>query len=126
MADETTRSPTSAPAYVLHRKINDAADSLPVTDRLRGINMRSYSHAHVQVVPSGGANPPARVMFWSEEAGKFINAHTALTWAAGGINTPYEFTVECRGREMIVVCESGIAATQQVKVFVAGYYVERV
>lgn len=126
MPDETTRSPTSAPDYVLHRHLQDAADSLPVTDRLRGINMRSYSHAHVQVVPSSGANPSARVLFWCAEAGQFINAHTALTWAAGGVNTPYEFTVECRGREMLVVCEDGVAASQEVKVFVAGYYVERV
>jgi hypothetical protein len=124
MSDETTRSPVLAPEYALHR-VETAADSLPQTSRAAGINMRSYTHAHVQVVPSGGANPLVKIMFWSPEAGKFIDLHTALTFTAGGLNTAWETTVECRGREMFVAVTGGVTSGQ-VKIFVAGYSAEQV
>ena len=124
MADETTRSPVLAPAYALHRVVT-AADSLPETKRGVGVNMSSYAYAHVQVVPSGGANPSIKIMFWSSEAGAFIDDHTALAFAGAGINAAYETTIACRGREMFVAVTAGLTSGQA-KIFVSGFSVERV
>lgn len=127
MADETKGNPTLAPDYALHRVVKDAADTLPETDRKRGINMASHRRAHVQVIPTGGANPNARVLWWSEAAGKFIDEHTPITKAGTGVDTPYEFTVECRGRIMFVALDGGtIGAGDVIKVMVSGSGVERV
>lgn len=121
--ETTTRNPALAPAYAHHRYIT-SVDALPVTKENLGINMASHSHAHIQVVPSGGCNPSVAILWWSKAAARFIPEHTPITKAGQGVDTPYEFTVECRGRIMLVIATalaSGIA-----EVHVAGHNVERV
>jgi hypothetical protein len=73
----------------------------------------------VQVVPSGGANPSVAVFWWSEEAEKFVQEHVALAKAGVGVNAPYEFTVESRGRIMFVAVTAIAAGT--VDVYVSGF-----
>ena len=123
---ETTRNPLQAPEYACHRIVKDAADSLPETNKARGINMHQALRALIQVVPSGGANPNVAVLWWSEEAGKFVQEHTAITKVGIGVNTPYEFDVDANGRIMFVAVTAGIAATQTVRVMVAGAEIGRV
>lgn len=127
MADETTSSPKLAPEYALHRVVKEANEAAPYAVREKGINMASHSHAHIQVVPEGtGCNPNVAVYWWSEKAAKFIQEHTAITKAGAGVLVPYEFTVECRGRIMLVAVEGGMAAGRTARIYVAGYNVERV
>lgn len=127
MADETTRNPSLAPEYSHHRIVKTSNEAAPYAKQEQGINMASHSHAHIQVVPEGAdCNPGVRVLWWSAKAAKFINEHTAITKAGAGVLVPYEFTVECRGRIMLVAVESGMAAGRTVRVYVAGYNVERV
>jgi hypothetical protein len=113
---ESTRSPTQSPGYSLHRKAITATDTLPVTNREIGINMKGYLRAHVQVVPSGGANPTVQVLWWSASASKFVQEHTPITRAGVGADTPYEFTVDCRGRMMLVAITTLAAGTVDVNV----------
>ena len=123
MAD-ISGNPTQAPIYALHRSEVTAPDTLPNTERGHGINMQNHSFGHVQVVPSGGANPNVAVLWWSEAAQAFVQEHTPITRAGVGADTPYEFDVESRGRIMFVAI-TGIAAGA-VDVHVSGYNVERV
>jgi hypothetical protein len=123
---ETTRNPLQSPEYACHRIVKDAADTLPETDKARGINMRAALRALVQVVPAGGANPTVAVLWWSEEAGRFIQEHTPITYAGVGANTPYEFSLDSYGRIMFVAVTAGVAATQSVRVMVSGAELNRV
>ena len=125
MADETTRSPKSAPEYALHRVVKAAADVLPETNQANGMNMRGYERAHIQVVPVDGANPSVQVLWWSPQAAQFINDYTPITRAGQGVNTPYEFSVEARARVLFVAVTSGVAGGQTVRVLVAGSDIER-
>lgn len=122
MADETTRSPAHAPHYALHRSAT-AADPATVTEEKLGMNMASNDRAHVQVVPSGGANPSVEVQFWSAGAGAFISEHTPITFTGKGANVPFEFTVECRERIMLV--KLTVLATGKAMVYVAGAGTEK-
>lgn len=117
-------SPKLAPEYALHRSEVVAVDTLPETVRSHGINMASHTFAHIQVVPSGGANPNVVILWWSEAAGRFIQEHTPITRAGVGVDIPYEFTVDSRGRIMFVAITAIAAGT--VDVHVSGYNVERV
>ena len=123
MAD-VSGNPKLAPEYALHRSERDAVDALPETVRPHGINMSSYTNAHIQVVPSGGANPDVAVLWWSEAAGEFVQEHTPITRAGVGVDTPYEFDVDSRGRIMFVAITAIVAGS--VDVHVSGYNVERV
>jgi hypothetical protein len=123
---ETTRNPSEAPEYSCHRIVKNAADPALQTTKELGINMRGALRALIQVVPSGGANPNVAVSWWSEEAGKFVQEHTPITKAGVGINTPYEFAVDANGRIMLVTITAGIAASQEVRVMVAGAEIGRV
>lgn len=123
MAD-ISGNPKLAPNYALHRDAVTAADTLPETERSHGINMASHSHAHIQVVPSGGANPSVGVQWWSEVAGAFAQEQVPIVKAGVGADVPYEFTIESRGRIMFVPVTT--IAAGAVSVYVAGYNVERV
>ena len=114
-------SPHVAPDYAHYRQIKDAVEANPLTNKRHGINMAHYRCSHIQVVPSGGANPTVVVEWWSEAAGKFVTEHTAISKAGIGINVPYEFTVEPRGRIMSVRVPAGCAAGHTVDIYVAGY-----
>jgi len=116
---DISRSPQHAPDYALHRDV-DAADGVgAITDGMQGINMTGYEYAHIQILPAGGANPTVQVQWWSAEGGKFIQEHTAISKAGVGANTPFEFTVECRGRIMFVKVTTLAAGT--CKVLVSGF-----
>lgn len=115
-------SPGVVPDYNLHRDAS-GNDTLPIGDRGKGMHMHGYSHAHVQVIPTGGDNPVVSVLFWSETAGEFIVQHTALDFGAKGANVSWEATIEARGRVMFVALTAGVAAGT--KVFVSGFDVHR-
>lgn len=117
-------NPKLAPEYALHRSAVAAPDSLPEANRAHGINMASHTSAHIQVVPSGGANPSVAVLWWSEAAGKFVQEHVVIARAGVGADTPYEFTTESKGRIMFVAVTAIVAGA--VDVHVSGYNVERV
>ena len=115
--DFQASSPQKAPLYALYRNAS-AVDSLPETVKAHGINMVDYSSAHIQVLPAGGANPTVKVMWWSEEAGKFIDEQVALTKAGIGADAGFEFTVNCLGRIMLVAVT--VLAAGTAKILVSG------
>ena len=95
----------------MHRKAVTGTDTLPFTAKKDGMNMQGYLRANVQVVPSALSNPTVQVQWWSEAASKFVQEQVPLTKAGVGVNTPYEFTVDCRGRIMMVVVTTQAAGT---------------
>lgn len=106
-------STQKAPEYAIHRNAIAAPDTIANIKMAQGVNMSGYTNANIQVVPSGGANPNVAVYWWSETANKFIQEHTPITKAGIGVDTPYEFTVNCYGRIMFVavaVIAAGIAS----------------
>lgn len=119
MAEETQGNPYSAPRYARHRTALTAADAAIITNRMVGCNCEGYTHAHIQVIPTSGANPTVEVLWWSEVAGRFIEDHTLATYGAKGANVPFELTVECRGRIMFVRADAIAAGT--VEVMVSGF-----
>lgn len=121
---ETQGNPFQAPSYARHRSGIAALDVAAITKRERGINMASHAQGHVQVVPSSGANPDVEVLWWSEEASQFISENPAIAKSGAGIDTPYEFTVEARGRIMFVSVTGG--ATGSIEIMVSGFNIERV
>ena len=123
MAD-ISANPKLAPDYALHRSAVTSADSLPETERGHGINMASHTTAHIQVVPSGGADPSVEVLWWSEVAQEFVQEHISIERVGVGVDRPYEFDVDSRGRIMFVAITT--IAAGAVDVHVSGYNVERV
>lgn len=121
---ETQGNPFQAPDYALHRSGVTVVDGASITNRKSGINMASDAQAHIQVVPSGGANPDVAVLWWSEVAGKFIAEHTAIAKVGIGANTSYEFTVDARGRIMFVSVTT--LAAGSVEIAVSGFNAERI
>lgn len=117
---ETQGSPLAAPRYARHRSEVTAADGAAIANRMLGCNTENYTHTHIQVVPSGGANPTAEVLWWSEEAGQFVSEHTAISKAGTGADTPFEFTVASQGRILFVKLTSISAGS--VEVMVAGFH----
>lgn len=111
--------PKKAPDYAQHRSDVAAPDVIANVPRTQGINTTGYQHAHIQVVPSGGANPTVVVYWWSESAEVFVADHTDITKAGVGADTPFEFTVECRGRIMLVAIS--VIAAGVCDVYVSGY-----
>jgi len=107
-----------APDYALYREGVAAADSGPYSIKEHGVNMGDYRFAHIQVLPAGTATPTIRVMFWSEKAGQFIRAEPDLT-VTGALGAPFEYTVECRGRIMLVELTGTL--TGGVDVLVSGH-----
>lgn len=101
-----------APSYSLHRRVT-AVDSTAITDSTRGLPAHGYQSVHVQVIPNGG-DPSVEVLFWSEAAGKFISEHVPITKAGKGVDVPYEFTVEARGRRIFIKVGTMAAGTCEV------------
>jgi len=116
MANETQGAPYAAPKYSRHRTAVTAADAAIMTDRKVGCNCEGYTHAHIQVIPTGGANPTVEVLWWSEAASKFVEDHVLISKAGKGANVPFEFTVDCRGRIMFVRFDLLTAGTCEVMV----------
>jgi len=121
MSEELTGSLSHTPVYAYHRYLSGASDTPPETVKRHGLNTAGFQFAHVQVVPVDGANPNVKVLFWSEEAAKFVEKHSSLSFASKGVDTPYEFDVECNGRTMFVSVPSGVTAGQKCRVYAAGF-----
>ena len=117
--DVIASSAPSAPDYAIHRKDVAAVDTLPETEELHGMNMQGFEVAHIQVIPSGGADPDVEVLYWSPQAGEFIVVDPADTRTGAGVDTPYEFTVQVRGR-LIFVAVTTLAAGQVDRILVSG------
>lgn len=115
---QTTRTPKSTPDFAPHREVT-APDSSPVTvtDKALGMNMAGAPRAVIQVVPETGDSPSIEVLFWSEEAGKFVRAHTALAFAGVGASVPYVVQIQADGQVLFVAVTAGIATG--CKIFVA-------
>lgn len=111
------RSPQRVPEYVYYRNVA-AVDVLADLEEKHGMNMAGYDYAHIQVVPVTG-NPTVTVLWWSDGANKFIQEHTAISKTGVGDGIPYEFTVECRGRIMMVAVT--VMTAGSAKIYVGGY-----
>lgn len=122
------RAPALAPDYVRHRLVKGAVDTGTITDQRRGMNSESHAQAHVQVLPSNGADPDVKILFFSPAKGEFIDPHPdqAITFTGVGADVPYEFTFEPRGRIFFVFVTGTVTGDDEVDVQVAGYNVERV
>ncbi len=116
MSDDTTVQ--DSPKFVRHRRAVAAVDSV-FTDSRRAANCKGFEQLRIQVVPSGGADPTVEVMFWSDGAGRFISAHTALTYAGKGADTPYEIVVPVYGQKVFVAFTTLAAGAADV--WVAGF-----
>lgn len=119
----TSRGPGNAPNFNTHRTNVTATDTIANVTARQGMNMEGYENAHVQVIPSGGANPTVQVYFWAPGAaagaGGWIREHTAATFAGVGADTPFGFTVAARGRKMFVAVTT--LAGGSVRIDVSGY-----
>lgn len=121
MSEELKRSPSHAPNYVKHRYLKGGVDTPPESAQQHGINMQGYEYAHIQVVPSSGANPDIKVQFWSPKADQFVSEHSGSNFAGKGNGVAYEVTVPCHGREMFVLISGGIAGVEECWVYVSGF-----
>lgn len=117
-SNKTYQSPSRAPEYRLHRFV-ESADVADDTEQMHGMLMQDARWANIQVIPVNGANPDFEVMFWSEEAGKFISSYTPLTFSGMGVNTPFEFTVEVNGRRIWVKVPS--LSSGSCKIYVSSF-----
>lgn len=112
-------SPESAPDYALYRGAIATADVMTNVVKKHGCNAYMYNYAHIQVVPAGGANPNVAVWWWSDKANAFVQEHTPIAKAGVGADTPYEFTIEPKGRIFFV--QVAVIAAGNVDVLVSGY-----
>lgn len=118
-------SARKAPDYARHRENIVAADSVANFKKGDAISMANYAYAHIQVIPQllSDANPTVKVYWWSETLGKFVQENPTLVKVGVGANIPYEFTVECRGRRMLVLVS--VLATGVVDaIMVGGFEIE--
>lgn len=118
----TSRGPGNAPNFNTHRTGVTATDTIANVTARQGMNMEGYEHAHIQVIPSGGANPTVQVYYWAPgvgSSGAWIREHTAATFAGVGADTPFGFTVQPRGRKMFVAVTT--LAGGSVRIDVAGF-----
>jgi len=124
-------SPHQAPKFTVHRKQLAAVDGAgAIADRRLGMNMAGFEYAVVRVVPSwtgGSPSPNIEVLFWSEEAGAFIQEATTISQAAPAAKTPYDLRVPVRGRIIFVKVTGTIvgASGDRVDVLVAGDQLDR-
>lgn len=108
-----------APDYVKHRTAVAAADTLATVTKDKGVNASGYKDAHIQVVPSGGANPTVAIGWWSEGAGKFVLENPTIEKAGAGVDASYEFTIQPKGRIFFVQVKT--IAAGACDVYVSGF-----
>jgi len=121
MSDRLYGAADKAPRYLQHRFVAGAADTLPETVKAHGIVLEDFEYAHIQIVPSAGADPEATVQFWCESAGAFIDDVNEISYPAKGVGVAWEMSIPVRGRIIFVSLTSGIGVGDSCKVFVAGY-----
>jgi len=112
-------SPASAPEYNVHREDIATADVIANVVKKHGCNAYMYRYVHVQVVPEGGANPDVAVWWWSDKVDSFVQEHVPIAKSGVGANTPYEFTIEPRGRIFFVQIAAIVAGS--VSVLTSGF-----
>lgn len=122
------RAPALAPDYARHRLVKGAIDTGTITEVRKGMNTESHAQVHVQILPSNGANPDVKILFFSPALGRFIDPHPdqAIAFTGQGADVPYEFTFEARGRIFFVFVTGTVTGDDEVDVQVAGFNVERV
>lgn len=108
-----------APNYAKYREAVAAADTLANVPESAGLNAQGIDTVHIQVLPSGGANPTVAVVFWSAALGRFIQEQTPISKAGVGANTGYEFSVAPKGRRTAVIVTT--IAGGQCDIYVAGF-----
>lgn len=113
-------SPSTAPRFTKHRSIVGAIDTGNITNKKSGMNMSGFDNAIIRVIPDNGANPSIEVLFWSEEAGKFISDSTGLTVAAKGADVSYDFKCEVNDRIIFVYVTGTVTGDDTVEVLIAG------
>lgn len=118
----TARSPQHAPRYALYRDAISVADTITSITKKQCINMEGHDKALIQVIPGAAANPTVAVYWWSDEAGRILQDNPAITKAGVGAGVPYEFSVDCCGRQMFVAVTT--IADDPCKIAVAGYGIE--
>ncbi len=118
-------SPQKAPDYAKHRENVTAAEAVANFKKGDAINMANYQNAHIQVLPTpaSGADPTVTVYWWSEAMAKFVQENPALTKVGVGANVPFEFTVPCGGRRMLVLVTTLAAGTVDA-IMVSGFELE--
>jgi hypothetical protein len=113
-------SPNTAPSYALYREGVAAADSdMTVFTKKNGCNASTYRNAHIQIIPSDGADPSVAVWWWSDQADRFIQEQTPIAKAGVGANTSYEFSIEPMGRIFFV--QVATLASGSVDILVSGF-----
>jgi hypothetical protein len=111
-------SPTMAPNYLLVREVG-AVDAA-WTDKSKGLNASDYEYIHIQVVQGtvlGDAD--AQVRYWCEAAGAYIPAVPDEVFPSPGAGIHYEFSVNARGRQLMISLTGTVAAGT--KVYASGY-----
>lgn len=122
VAKTESRSPQKAPDFQLYRIVDTIADVLPEIDVKHGINMGNYRRAIIDVKAEDGANPAVAVLFWSEATSAFVAENPAITRAGAGVDTGYQFSVECNGRIMFVAVTGGLSnAAHIATISIAGF-----
>jgi phage tail sheath gpL-like len=117
-------SPSSVPAFTLHRTVEDAIDAGPDVPVVAsaGMNMKGFDEAVIQVVPKAGAAilPGIEVYQWSESAGTFVPFVAAKTATAPAVLTPYTFQTEVFGAIIWVRVTGTMTTSDVVEILVAG------
>lgn len=113
-------SPASSPVYTIHRVVHDAADSGDVTKASRGMNFYGFRTGTVRVVPSVSAQPSVEVLFWSEEAGKFISRFPKVESGGFGAGVPFELSFAAFGGVAFLKVTGGVTTGDTVTVLMAG------
>lgn len=108
-----------APNYAPARLAVAANDSLATVKRDSGVNAGGYREVHVQVLPSGGANPTVDIAWWSSALGQFVVEQTPITKTGMGANVPYEFTIQPKGRIFFVAVSN--LSLGQVDIYCSGF-----
>jgi hypothetical protein len=89
------------------------------------MNMAGYDNAIVRVIPDNGADPDIEILFWSEEAEKFIADATGLTATGKGTDIPYDYTCVVNNRIIFVFVTGTVTGDDTVEVLIAGHNQDR-
>lgn len=109
-----------APGFSLYRNVT-ADDSLPLTDPKLALNTCETEDLTIMVLPGATSNPAVSILFWSEEASKYVVAHgSGYTFAAKGAGVPWVATVKCYGMKVAVAVTGGMVGGETCKILVSG------
>jgi hypothetical protein len=119
MANPNT-SIEKAPGFSLYRNVT-VDDGLPLIDPLLALNTVELDDLTIQVIPQTNSNPVVSILFWSQEATKFVAAHgSGYTFSAKGAGIPWVATVKTYGLKVIVAVTGGMSSGETCKILVSG------